>query len=168
MKIDMDYTETDKYIFFYNSFFSQWTMRKMIIDDVEFNCCEQFMMAEKAKLFNDKDALEKIMKSSFPRDQKALGRRVSNFNKEKWNEVCREIVYNGNYAKFIQHNDLKLKLLETGDKIIVEASPFDRIWGIGLGEKDERCLDPKKWRGTNWLGEAIMDVRNKIRKEEEF
>jgi len=163
---NLNYTETEKFIFFYGSFYSQWTMRKMIIDNIKYYTCEQFMMAEKAKLFNDKIALEKIMESRNPRDQKALGRKVKNFNKEKWDKVCREIVYKGNYAKFTQHNDLKLKLLETGNKIIVEASPFDKIWGIGLGEKDERCLDSKKWRGTNWLGKAIMEVRDKIREEE--
>lgn len=158
-----NYYETDKYIFFYGSFFSQWAKFNIEIDNTIYNCNEQFMMASKARLFKDAHSWMKIMETSNPADQKKLGRKVKNFEKDKWEEVARDVVFNANYAKFNQHEDLKEKLLATENKIIVEASPWDCIWGIGLRADDKKILDPKNWRGTNWLGEEIMDVRKKIR-----
>ncbi len=161
-----NYYETDKYVFFYGSFYSQWAMRSMVIDGETYNCCEQFMMTEKAKLFNDLESVNKIRSVSDPATQKSLGRKVKNFNKDKWEEVARDVVFKANYAKFTQHEDLMKKLLATGDKIIVEASPWDRIWGIGMRASDPGITDPKNWRGTNWLGEAIMAVRKVLMKED--
>ena len=158
-----NYYETDKYIFFYGSFYSQWAKYKIDIGGVDYCCNEQYMMAEKAKLFEDNDTLDKIMNTSNPAKQKALGRKVKNFDKDKWEEIARDVVYIANYAKFSQHEDLKEKLLATKDKIIVEASPYDCIWGIGLAQDDSGITDEKNWRGTNWLGEAIMKVREIIR-----
>lgn len=159
-----NYYETDQYVFFYGSFYSQWAMRDIIIDQIQYNCCEQFMMAEKARLFGDDATLKKIMGAYDPAAQKKLGRTVRNFNKDEWEKIARDVVFAANYAKFTQHSDLKEQLLETGDKIIVEASPWDCIWGIGVGCDDPGVEDPKNWRGTNWLGEAIMAVREHIRK----
>lgn len=153
------YKETDNYILFHGSFLSQWYKREIVVDSIKYSCCEQLMMSEKARLFGDEDALKKIMQSDDPSVQKSFGRKVKNFNKKEWDTVARHIVFKANYAKFSQHEDLKNKLLETGDKIIVEASPYDTIWGIGLGCNDDRVLDPNQWRGTNWLGEEIMKVR---------
>lgn len=152
----------DKYIFFYGGIFSQWAMREMVIDNVKYNCCEQYMMAEKARLFDDDDAFEKIMKATNPATQKALGRKVKNFDKDKWEKIARETVETANYAKFTQHEDLQRILLDTEEKIIVEASPYDCIWGVGLRATDKKILDPANWRGTNWLGEAIMGVRDAL------
>jgi hypothetical protein len=155
-----------KFYFFWSGPFSQWAIRPMTIEGVKYNCCEQYMMAEKAKLFGDERVLALIMKATDPYDQKMLGRDVSPFNKDKWEAIAREVVYKGNYAKFTQHPDLRQKLMDTGDKVIVEASPDDRIWGIGLRSSDPRAQDPKTWRGTNWLGEAIMRVREQLRSED--
>jgi len=151
--------ETDKYIFFYGGIYSQWAKKTMKIGDIVYNCCEQYMMSEKARLFGDRDAMSRILKVEDPALQKKIGRSVNNFDKKKWEENAKQIVFTGNYAKFNQNDDLKEQLLMTGDKIIVEASPWDCIWGVGLRATDEKILDPKNWRGTNWLGEAIMEVR---------
>ena len=167
LEMSHSYKETDEYVFFYGSCFSQWAEFKIDIDGIEYNCCEQYMMSEKAKLFKDEVALAAIMKEVDPAKQKAWGKRVKNFNKEEWEKVCKEIVFKANYAKFTQAPFCYRKLMETGNKIIVEASPYDTIWGIGIGCNDARALDPKKWRGTNWLGEAIMKVRETIRQEKE-
>ena len=160
-----NYTETDKYIFFYGSVFSQWAMRRIDIEDEIFNCNEQYMMAKKAKLFGDEYAYQMIMKSNNPAVQKSWGRKVKNFDKDKWEAIARDVVYDANYAKFTQHEDLRKQLIDSGDKIIVEGSPTDCIWGVGLSCDDPGIFDPKNWRGTNWLGESIMKVRENLSKE---
>ena len=157
-----NYTETDKYIFFYGSAYSQWAMRDIEIDGKIFNCNEQFMMFKKAELFGDEHAANHIMSAFDPSVQKSWGRKVKNFDKDKWEAIARDVVYDANYAKFTQHEDLKRQLLNSGDKIIVEGSPTDRIWGIGMSCDDPGITDPKNWRGTNWLGEAIMKVRENL------
>jgi len=160
------YNETDTHIYFYGSMYSQWAMRDIEIDGTTYNCNEQYMMAEKARLFNDEDSLKKIMNASKPSDQKFQGRKVKNFDKYKWEAIARDVVYKANLAKFTQHEDGKKQLLGSGDKIIVEASPYDCIWGVGLRATDPKILDSNNWRGTNWLGEAIMKVRENIKKQE--
>ena len=157
--------DRDNFYFFWGGPFSQWGKYPIKIDDVEYCTNEQYMMACKARLFEDKETLDKIMEEKDPKKQKALGRQVKNFDKDKWEKICRDVVYRANYAKFTQHNDLYDFLMNTNSKIIVEASPYDCIWGIGLSVSDERIYDIDKWRGTNWLGEAIMKVRKNIRKE---
>lgn len=156
--------ETEKYIFFWGGPFSQWFKSDFTIGGTTYNCAEQYMMAQKATLFGDTESHEAIMKTRDPSKQKAIGRTVKNFDANKWNLVCREVVYKVNLAKF-SSPALRQILLDTGDKEIVEASPYDRIWGIGLGTDDPRCLDKSKWQGTNWLGIAIMEVRDTFRKQ---
>jgi ribA/ribD-fused uncharacterized protein len=148
---------------FYGGPFSQWYDAEMFVDGELYNCAEQYMMASKAKLFGDEESLAKIMASQQPWEQKALGKKVKNFDKAKWEAVAKEIVFKANYAKFTQHEDLKAYILGTEDEVLVEASPTDTIWGIGLAETDPRAMDPAQWQGTNWLGEVIMDVRELIR-----
>jgi len=164
----------EQFHLFWGGPFSQWNHVDIEIDGVTYNCNEQYMMAEKARLFGDKQAEAKIMQAYDPKTQKSWGRRVRGFNKAKWEEIqdngkpyCWNVVYKANYAKFTQNEGMKLVLMETGEKTIVEASPYDDIWGIALGEDDPRAHDKSKWRGKNWLGEVIMQVREDIRKEEE-
>lgn len=158
-------TITEDMVLFYGSCFSQWARYPIIINRIEYNCCEQWMMSEKARAFEDYYILKRIMASDNPRDQKTLGKDVKDFNRARWDVIARSIVFKGNYAKFTQNEELTKILLSTGDRIIVEASPVDRVWGIGLGKDDPRALDKDQWKGTNWLGEVLMDVRSKIRKE---
>lgn len=157
---------TDKYIFFWSSIYSQWYRPIFTIDGVQYQCAEQYMMAEKARAFGDENNLQKILSVDDPRKQKQWGRAVKNYDDKVWSQIRFDVVVKGNYAKFSQNKDLKKQLLATGDKIIVEASPYDTIWGIGLGEDDKRCLDEQQWRGQNLLGKAIMVVRDMLREED--
>jgi len=158
----------ERYTFFYsnNSPFSQWYPANFTVDDIEYNCCEQYMMHKKAVLFADHEMAERIMATTDPRKQKELGRKVSNFDPDLWTENCREIVKTGNKAKFAQNVELKKVLFATEGTILVEASPRDRIWGIGLGEKNPKALNKTTWRGKNWLGYALTDVRKELMDEE--
>ena len=160
--------KTDKYIFFWGGTFSQWFPSKFKIDEIEYNCCEQYMMAKKALLFEDIDSYNEIMATKNPKEQKAIGRKVKNFDKDKWEAICREVVYEANYAKFTQNGIIKSELLRSGNREIVEASPEDKIWGIGMHESHPDILDKSKWQGTNWLGEAIMRVRETLDKEKKW
>jgi hypothetical protein len=134
----------------------------MTINNIEYNCCEQYMMAEKARTFGDAEALEAIMKSSDPKYQKAVGRGVKNFNPHIWEKVAMDVVLRANIAKF-SDPELKKFLFSFGNEEIVEASPYDKIWGIGMGENDPDVLDKSKWKGTNLLGEAIMQAREVLK-----
>jgi ribA/ribD-fused uncharacterized protein len=155
----------NKFIFFWGGIYSQWQPSEFVIDGVNYNCCEQYMMAKKALLFNDTFQYDRIMDSSDPSFQKSCGKLVKNFDKVIWENVCRDIVYDANYAKFTQNPEFGKELRGTSDIEIVEASPEDKIWGIGLHESDPRVWDKSKWLGTNWLGEAIMKVRTKLNDE---
>ena len=146
--------------------FSQFHPAKFEIDGTLFSCAEQYMMYQKAVLFKDEEIATLILKETDPRNMKKLGRQVKNFDDETWKSKCRKVVEDGNYAKFTQNENLKKFLLETGTKTIAEASPFDKRWGIGMSKKDKRAKDPKQWKGSNWLGIALMNVRDTIRKEE--
>ena len=160
---DKDVTATDRFVFFWRGWPSQWGRTPFTHAGITYNCCEQYMMAEKARIFGDKETLQTILAAISPKEQKALGREVRGFDEAIWNSVCRGIVYTGNLAKFQQNPELTAKLLDTGDRTIVEASPVDRIWGIGLAADNSDALDPAKWRGTNWLGIALMQVRATLR-----
>lgn len=155
---------TDRLVLFSGGWPSQWYECRFEVYGMKFNCAEQFMMAEKAKVFGDYASLQAILKAAYPRAQKAIGRRVVGFDETVWQSVCRGIVYSGNLAKFEQNADLRERLLATGDRIIAEASPTDTIWGIGLTNGDPRAKDPAQWRGKNWLGIALMQVRDELRR----
>ena len=156
----------EEFHFFWKGPLSQWFKRNFTINGVIYNCCEQYMMSCKSTLFKDEVALNKIMKSTNPYDQKSYGRNVEFFDKDVWESMAKKYVYEGNYAKFTQNNDLKEILLSTGEKLIVEASKFDKIWGIGLEEVDPRAQSRSTWLGTNWLGEVLTNVRNDIRNKQ--
>ena len=120
------------------------------------------LMAGKARLFKDDEALVQILDAPDPHTAKALGRSVRGFDDKVWKANARKIVTEGNVHKFSQNEQLMEFLLATGDAVIVEASPRDQIWGIGLGQENPRALDPTQWRGQNLLGFALMDVRSAI------
>lgn len=151
-------------IFFYGGPFSNWFPCQIVIDGIEYSSTEQYFMAMKAKHFNDVTSLSLIMKESDPNAIKAIGRCVANFDKEEWDKVCQDYMYEGLKAKFSIPN-LKAVLLETGSKEIVEASPHDCIWGIGLRQDDTDRFDKSKWKGQNLLGQLLMKTRDFLSKE---
>jgi ribA/ribD-fused uncharacterized protein len=154
---------TDTHVFFWGSEFSNWHDSGLIYDSLAFCNSEQAFMWKKAVFFGDHETAKKIAHCESPSIAKKLGRQVKNFDAQKWSEVSYQIMVDVNYAKYQQKPKLKELLLSTGDKIIVEASPYDTIWGIGLHWKDDDCLDETKWKGLNLLGKALMEVRNKFK-----
>lgn len=147
-----------KYVYFLREpEFSQWGRFGFTIDGIHYNCAEQWMMASKARLFNDTDTLKQILKTDHPRDQKALGRKVKGFIKNEWDAVARELVEEGNVAKFDQNPDVRTALLATQGCQLVEVNPNDAIWGIALTKK--QAEDGEEWQGTNWLGEVLTKIR---------
>ncbi len=169
----IEWCKTDlrpKFLFFYGSkmnfeqigkeCLSQWYECDFIVDGTEYSTAEQYMMAQKALLFNDKKSFYKIMAADSPREYKAIGRRIKGFNQDVWDKHKYDIVYKGNYAKFSQNKALRRFLENTGDKILVEASPFDEVWGIKMSEDNPDIYNPEKWNGQNLLGFVLMDVRD--------
>jgi hypothetical protein len=151
-----------KYTFFWRGPFSQWHLSEIKIAGKTFNCCEQFMMWSKAMLFGDVHSANKILRAQNPKEQKAIGRNITEFNEAVWKSFRGGVVYTANYAKFTQHAKLKSRLLATRGTVLVEASPHDRIWGIGLAEDDPRAKHRKEWRGLNLLGWTLTRVREAL------
>jgi ribA/ribD-fused uncharacterized protein len=162
---DKDVICIDAFLFFWRGWPAQWFRSPFTVNETPYSCCEQYMMAEKARVFGDQATLQKILAATSPKNQKALGREVLGFDDATWNGVCRGIVYSANLAKFQQNADLAAKLEATGNLTMVEASPVDCIWGIGLTVDNPEVRDPTKWRGANWLGIALMQVRSTLRGE---
>ncbi|KAB1231747.1 NADAR family protein [Chryseobacterium viscerum] len=165
--------ERIKFLFFWGhtakdiitkSCFSQWFPGKFEENGIVYKTAEHYMMAGKARLFNDAEMEKEILKAATPNQAKALGRKVKNFDPTIWDKHKYEMVTQGNLLKFSQNQGFKDFLLSTGDKILVEASPYDRIWGIGMLETDTRAQNPLLWNGENLLGFALMEVRDKLRK----
>jgi ribA/ribD-fused uncharacterized protein len=152
------------YTFFFTeaSPFSQWYRCAFTVGANTFNCAEQFMMHGKAELFEDADAATKILAAEHPRDHKALGRKVKNFDDAKWKRARTEIVMAGNRAKFTQNPELRDLLLATAGTTLVEASPYDKIWGIGLAATDPRANDSSQWKGQNLLGKILTELREEL------
>ena len=161
--------ETDNGIYFWGGILSNWAKTPFLArvlpegQDLRFNTSEQYMMRIKAQLFNDISTAKLIMETSNPKEQKRLGRAIVGYSDEKWNPVARDLSYIGVYQKFMQNSEIQKALLESGDKVLVEASPVDKKWGVGLEHLDPRILDKSKWLGTNWLGQILMKVRDDIR-----
>lgn len=161
-----------KFIFFWGhktkshevskSCFSQWYPAPFILDDVRYSSAEHYMMAEKARIFNDMEIRARIIATSNPGTAKALGREVKGFDQSIWEQQRIEIVIRANEAKFSQNKNLSQFLISTGTRVLVEASPVDKIWGIGLSEQDKEANNPLLWRGLNLLGFALMKVRSRL------
>lgn len=154
----------NQYVFFYGGYLSNWSDTSFIDTQtgIPYNCSEQFMMQKKALLFSDYDIAEKIMSKNLPGDQKALGRQVKGFDKTVWDQQARQIVYEGCYYKFTQNKDAYDYLMGTDGCYLVESSPTDTVWGVGLAGFNDEIEDPKNWKGTNWLGQVLTQLREDI------
>ncbi|RKN30587.1 NADAR family protein [Micromonospora musae] len=142
---------------------SQWWPAPFGDGDRTFATAEHWMMWQKARLFGDEETAEHILTATHPHRAKSLGRQVRGFVEARWEAARYDIVVAGSVAKFGQHPRLREFLLGTGDRVLVEASPMDRVWGIGLAARDPRADDPGAWRGANLLGFALMDARDVLR-----
>jgi len=162
-----------KYLFFWGhrpskngeitkSCFSQWWLSTFEADGVRYSSAEQWMMACKATLFGDQEMLNAILNTQDPAQVKKLGRKVKNFDAAQWDEHKYAFVKEGNFYKFSQNASLKQFLLSTGNAVIVEASPYDAVWGIGLDAQAPGIEDPATWNGENLLGFALMEVRDEL------
>lgn len=146
-----------------HSCLSQWFVAPFTVEGITYPTAEHWMMAGKARLFGDESSLQKVLAAETPKQAKAIGRRVANFDDAAWRANARGIVESGNLAKFRQHPAMGDFLLGTGEEVLVEAAPRDCIWGIGLKREDARARDPRQWRGKNLLGFALMAVRERLR-----
>ncbi|MEU8589588.1 NADAR family protein [Streptomyces sp. NPDC048664] len=142
---------------------SQWWPSPFTVEGVEYATAEHWMMASKARLFGDAEAERGAVAAANPALAKKAGRLVRGFDELVWQRERFAIVVEGSVHKFAAHTDLRDFLLGTGDRVLVEASPMDRIWGIGLAAADERADDPLRWRGANLLGFALMEARERLR-----
>ncbi len=141
---------------------SQWYPSAFVHEGVEYKTAEHWMMHRKALLFGDHDMAGRILGESRPSRVQQLGRRISGFQLEGWVAARFDIVVQGNLFKFEQSPRLLDFLLSTHPAILVEASPQDRLWGIGLRSDDPEALDPRTWPGDNLLGFALMKVRQHL------
>lgn len=145
-----------------NGCFSNWYRRPFVIDGVQYPHVEQYMMSQKARLFHDDVRYAAILRTENPNDCKKLGKQVTPFDPKIWDGAKYEIVKAGNRAKFEQNPDLKAKLLATGTAILAEASPRDKIWGIGKTARTAAEVDPSEWPGKNLLGKILMELREEF------
>ncbi len=164
---------TPKYLFFWGhtpkgshvdkSCFSQWFPAAFTVDGERYATAEHWMMAGKARLFDDPEALARVLRARTPAEAKKIGREVRGFDTDRWTAHSFELVVRGNVHKFGQNAELGAFLLRTGDRVLVEAAPRDTIWGIGLGAANPGAQDPRTWRGRNLLGFALMEARERLR-----
>ncbi len=142
---------------------SQWWPSPFTVDGVEYATAEHWMMAAKARLFADPEGERRALASGHPAQAQQAGRLVRGFDEDVWRRERLSIVVEGSMHKFAADAGLREFLLNTGDRVLVEASPRDRVWGIGLTADDERAEDPGRWRGSNLLGFALMEARRRLR-----
>lgn len=172
--IDQAAGNTVNYLFFWGhrpgkdgaitkSCFSQWWKSSFATEGISYITAEQWMMAGKARLFGDAATLAEILRTDDPQAVKKLGRRVRPFDPAVWDAHKYEVVVQGNLLKFGQDARLKAFLLGTGESVLVEASPYDTVWGIGLSSEAPDVENPRSWNGENLLGFALMEVRDRLR-----
>jgi ribA/ribD-fused uncharacterized protein len=165
--------EGSKFIFFWGNqpakdgsitkaCFSQWWLSSFVVDGMEYKSAEHWMMARKAELFDDHSGLQKVLACKTPAEAKKIGREILNFDEKTWCDNRYRIVKEGNFHKFSQNSALKSFLLNTRNRVIVEASPVDPIWGIGMAADDPEIQRPSAWKGMNLLGFALMEVRDDL------
>jgi ribA/ribD-fused uncharacterized protein len=165
--------QTFSYLFFWGhsvaknggvgkSCFSQWYPAEFSDAQHRYATAEHYMMAQKAALFGDTAVMQQILAATTPKQAKSLGRKVTGFDEQRWLEQRFAIVVEGNWLKFSQNPELAAFLRSTGDSVLVEASPVDTIWGIGLAHDAPEAQNPSQWRGENLLGFALMQVRERL------
>lgn len=170
---EIESDEQVKYLFFWGhqplkngeigkSCLSQWWISDFEIDGITYKSAEHYMMAEKARLFEDAEAEKAIIDCETPAEAKKWGRKVKNFIPEKWDKASYEIVKNANRHKFGQNQELKDFLVNSENRVLVEASPVDFIWGIGLAADNPLAKNPKTWKGPNLLGFSLMEIRDEL------
>lgn len=159
MSIILFFKTTDKY-----GFFSNWANSPFTAYNIKFKNSEQFMMWKKAKIMEDEESADLISKTTSPYKVKQLGRKVRNFDQKLWDRKKIEVMVEALTFKFNNSARIDL-LLSTGDAIIAEASPYDKIWGIGLDASDPNSKDQEKWKGQNLLGKCLMTVRENLREQ---
>jgi len=173
----MESGENLKFLFFWGhqksstinkSCLSQWYESSFTVNGIEYQTAEHYMMAEKALLFNDIEIHQQIISSSKPGKVKELGRQVKGFNQRVWEENRFDIVVRGNFHKFSQNTELSEFLKNTNGRILVEASPLDCIWGIGLAQDNIDSGSPYLWNGLNLLGYALMETRDVLNEIGDF
>ena len=142
-----------------NGYLSNWYPCEFVIQGKKYCCTEQYMMEQKALLFGDTAIAQKIMETTDPQEMQTLGQAVSNFDQTAWNGMKQLIVYRATLEKFRQNPSLRQKLLETGNKLLVECSRSDKVWGIGRGMNDLQAGHPNAWKGQNLLGYTLQAVR---------
>lgn len=146
-----------------NGYLSNWYLADFSVDGIQYSSMEQYMMYQKALLFQDMEIAKQILNTSNVGKIKALGRSVKNYEDIIWNGMRQIIVYQGLLQKFQQNTELKEKLLVTQEHLLAECAVQDKIWGIGLSMKDERRLHLDKWQGQNLLGFSLMCVRSALK-----
>ncbi|RQP22483.1 NADAR family protein [Piscinibacter terrae] len=167
-----------KYLFFWGhrplpggeigkSVFSQWYEAPFVVEGTRYTTAEHFMMAGKARLFGDAQAHERIVAAASPNEAKKLGRTVQGFDDVQWKAARFDLVVAGNLAKFSQNAAMGEFLKSTGDRVIVEASPVDKVWGIGTAADEPHAENPLLWKGLNLLGFALMEVRERLIEQEQ-
>lgn len=156
------------YVFFYGprDVFSQFHPAKFVVDGQMYNCMEQYMHHQKAVTFNDEERAYLILATDDPVQQKKLGRQVQNFDPHVWGRKSVEVVAKGSEHKYLQNPEMKKALFDTFPRDLVEASPRDRLWGIGLGATNPKAQDPSQWRGKNLLGKTLTEVRDRLWRDE--
>ncbi|MCX5393498.1 NADAR family protein [Streptomyces sp. NBC_00094] len=142
---------------------SQWWPAPFVVDGVRYATAEHWMMTAKARLFGDVEAERAALTARTPAEAKKAGRLVRDFDEAVWERERFGIVVEGGVHKFSSNEALRAYLLGTGTRVLVEASPVDRIWGIGLAADDPHAHDPARWRGLNLLGFALMEARDRLR-----
>jgi ribA/ribD-fused uncharacterized protein len=154
---------TDTHVYFWGDpTLSNWGLAEILWKGKKFHNSEQLFMWEKALCFGDLEIADEILKNSNPSVAKGLGRKIKNYDDLKWAKYRYTVMFEVCLAKFSQNDEQREILLNTRDRIIVEASPYDKIWGVGLHWQDDEILDEKNWNGLNLLGKALMEVRNQL------
>ncbi len=152
----------EQFTLFWHGPFSQWEPSPFRVGGLSFTHAEQFMMHAKAVLFGNRVRATAILAATTPKEMKVLGRAVDGFDPDVWDLFREGVVYTGSYAKYTQNPELCAALLATRGTTLVEASPYDKVWGIGLAEDDPRARDRSQWQGLNLLGQVLTRVREAI------